>query len=198
MESTTESATKPSPNRTTINKSDAALDGVMPPLPGLRRAGFHGLPHLPLWSCGYRVSMAGPMQAKTRSAPRTPSVESRSIQSPIQFGSSLKISPQSPIAALSARGLQIRCTLVARAAASRARNRAVASVAMGHEPVTIHPPLTIPARSASHPSVVLCANTTVPMPSSRRTRRPSAKADAILSSKKLRSFVRPSKRLVSS
>jgi hypothetical protein len=58
------------------------------------------------------------MQAKTRSAPRTPSDWSRSIQSPTRLGSSRSTSPQSPTGASSGRGRQTRWTLVARAADS--------------------------------------------------------------------------------
>ena len=138
------------------------------------------------------------MQAKTRSAPRTRSDCRRSTQSPTRFGSSRRTSPQSPTGAFSGRGRQTRCTLVARAADSRARSRAPISVAIGHEPVMTQPPLIIPDRSASQPSVVLWAKTTQPMPSSWRTRRPSAKALAIISSKNVRSLGRPLTCLASS
>ena len=57
------------------------------------------------------------------------------------------------------------------------------SVAIGHEPVIVQPPRTIPVSNASHPSVVLCANTTeLRHRSLRSTRRDSVKACAIVSS----------------
>ena len=51
------------------------------------------------------------MQAKTRSAPRTPSLCRRSIQSPTRFGSSRSTSAQSPTPALFGAGRQMRWTL---------------------------------------------------------------------------------------
>src|SRR6266545_7445458 len=138
-----------------------------------------------------RISNAGPIHAKTKSAPRICSDCNRSIHSATRRGSSRCTSPQSPMGASSERGRQRRCTLVASAADSRARILVAISVAIGQEPVIVHPPRIMPESNASQPSVVLCAKTTEPTPSSRSTRRPSAKAFAIVSSNHARSFGRP-------
>ncbi len=139
-----------------------------------------------------KISRAGPMQANTRSAPRTPSPCRRAIHSAIRRGSSLSTSAHSPTGASSGRGRQTRWTLVARAAESRARRRDPISVAIGQEPVMVQPPRIMPESRASQSSVVLWANTTDPIPSSARTRRPSAKAFAMVSSNHSRSLGRPS------
>ena len=87
---------------------------------------------------------------------------------------------------------------MARAADSRARIRVAISVAIGQEPVIVHPPFIMPDSNASQPSVVLWAKTTDPMPSSCSTRRPSANARAIVTSNHARSFGLPPSSLVSS
>ena len=127
-----------------------------------------------------------------------PSPCNRCIQSATRSGNSRSTSAQSPTGASSGRGRQIRWTLVARAAESRARILADRSVAMGQEPVIVHPPRIIPDNRASQPSVVLWANTTEPAPSSFRTLRPSAKAYDIVCSNHSRFLGRPLTCLVSS
>lgn len=82
----------------------------------------------------------------------------------------------------------MRWMLVASAADSLARNLDPISVDMGHDPVIIQPPFIKPERSASQPSVVLCAKTTEPIPHSLSIHRPSEKAFVIPDSKKILSL----------
>ena len=124
------------------------------------------------------------MQAKTRSAPRTPSPCRRSIQSPTRFGSSRRTSAQSPTGASSGRGRQTRWTLVARAADSRARRRRAALGCDRPRAVIVQPPRIMPESRASQPSVVLWAKTTEPTPSSSKHATPFAKGICHRSSKK--------------
>ena len=63
--------------------------------------------------------------------------------------------PNHPPARRGGRGRQIKWTLVASAAAFRARNRFAASVAMGQEAVIVQLLPTMPDNNASQPSVVL-------------------------------------------
>ena len=80
------------------------------------------------------------MQAKTRSAPRTPSPCRRSIQSPTRFGSSRRTSAQSPIGASSGARAADEVNAGGEGGGTRGRADACAiSVAIGHEPVIVQP-----------------------------------------------------------
>ena len=81
---------------------------------------------------------------------------------------------------------------------SAIRRLSASVVRIGQDAVITHPPLVMPDRSASQPSVVLCAKTTHPTPSSTKARRPSRKATPIRDSKKALSLDFPLKDFVSS
>ena len=135
------------------------------------------------WSTGCRFPTLARRRRKTRSAPRIRlQLCNRCIQSPTRTGNSRSTSAHSPTGAFLGRGRQMRWTLVAKDAVSRAFSRDPISVEIGHDPVIVQPPRIIPESRASHPSVVLWAKTMEPIPSLFRTRLPSEKARAMASS----------------